>query len=114
MHELFEHSSYINNNSKFYFHIFRCSNKFRELVVDDLAKIFELVFETNEKKPLPKPYAVAKLLKRTGLEAVKEWDKLYGGQLLKIQVAYNSLKRHVRFIKYPPLRDSVGREHILY
>ena len=72
--------------------LFQRSHNFRELLLDDLNLILELILETNLKNPLPPPSQKANELKKLANKTIKSWyDKFYMDYKL-LELGFNYLK----------------------
>ncbi len=72
--------------------LFQRSHNFRELLLDDLNLILELILETNLKNPLPPPSQKANELKKLATKTIKSWyDKFFMDYKL-LELGFNYLK----------------------
>lgn len=77
--------------------LFRRSHQFREILVERLRSVIELVVETDGvKNPLPPPKEAREQLKKLGLDTVRNWVKDYGKGYKKLELGFNYLKQVYR------------------
>ena len=56
----------------------------------------ELTLETNFDRQLPKPYSVARKLKRKTLQLIQAWDKEFGKDYRQLHTTFVNLKKKLK------------------
>jgi len=76
--------------------LFKRSQCFRELLLDDFHVFLELTVESNSTKLLPPPLHVAKKLKQRVLQAIHKWYSRFGVNHKRLALSYNFLKHNLK------------------
>ena len=72
--------------------LFQRSHCFRTLVVKDLNRVVNLIFEVNSSHPMPPPQEAAETLRIKAIIALDEWHQKFGNAYKRIKLAHHYLK----------------------
>ncbi|CAL8079947.1 unnamed protein product [Orchesella dallaii] len=76
--------------------LFKKSEYFRELLLDDFHIFLELTVESNSEKLLPPPITAAKKLKQRVLQAIHKWYSNFQEAHKRLALSYNFLKHNLK------------------